>query len=272
MTTTRFSMRVLATLTLWAGFGLPTSAQPPVLTLDKAFEAKPRQPGIAIAAPAPDQIARHKVEPIKDKNQAVIGYVIRDAEGKPVRQFVSYDNKSFNIVAFYVNGQEAYRETYPPAANEPYQYRWLGPNGGKWGLDRDRDGKVDEWVVISPEEASQEVLQAVLTRDPKRLEALLPSEENLKAVGLPPAEIARIKEKSAGAVKRLGDAATALKLTAEAKWVHLELGIPQTTPADAFNGRDDHIVHKNGTILIQDGKETKFLQTGELIMIGRSWK
>ena len=272
MTTQRFSMRILATLTLWAGFGLTAFAQPPALTLDKAFETRPRQPGVAIATPTPDQIARHKVEPIKDKNQAIIGYVVRDAEGKPVRQFVSYDNKSFNIVAFYVNGQEAYRETYPPAPNEPYQFRWLGPNGGKWGLDKDRDGKVDEWVVISPEEASQEILQAVLTRDPKRLEALLPSEENLKGVGLPAVEIARIKEKSAGAMKRLTDAATALKLTSEAKWIHLELGIPQTTPADAFGGRDDQIVHKNGTILIQDGKETKFLQTGEMIMIGRSWK
>jgi thiol-disulfide isomerase/thioredoxin len=272
MTTQRFTMRVLATMTLWAGFGLTGYAQPAAISVQQAFETRPRQPGIAVTTPAPDQIARHKVEPIKDKNQTVIGYVVRDADGKPVRQFVSYDGKAFNIVAFYVNGQESYRETYPPAPNEPYQFRWLGPNGGKWGLDRDRDGKVDEWVVISPEEASQELMQAVIARDPKRLEALLPSEESLKGVGLAPAEIKRIQEKSAGAVKRLGEAAAALKLTAEAKWVHLELGIPQTTPADAFGGRDDQVVHKNGTILIQDGKETKLLQTGELIMIGRSWK
>jgi len=267
----RYTMRVLATLTLWAGFGLTAIAQPPAITVQQAFETKPRQPGIAFATPAADQIARHKVEPVKDKDR-VIGYVVRDADGKPARQFVSYDGKSFNIVAFYVNGQETYRETYPPEATAPYQFRWLGPNGGKWGLDRDRDGKVDEWIVISPEEASQELLAAVMARDPKKLEALLPSEENLKGIGIPAAEIARIKERSAGAVKRLGDAANALKLTAEAKWVHLELGIPQTTPADSFGGRDDQIVHKNGTILIQDGKETKFLQTGELILIGRSWK
>ena len=29
----------------------------------------------------------------------------------------------------------------PAAAGEPHQYRWLGPNGTKWGLDKDRDGK-----------------------------------------------------------------------------------------------------------------------------------
>ena len=52
MTTTRFSMRVLATLTLWAGFGLPAFAQLPALTLDNAFATKPRQPSVTIATPA----------------------------------------------------------------------------------------------------------------------------------------------------------------------------------------------------------------------------
>ena len=45
---TRFTTRVLATLTLWAGFGLTAYAQLPQLTADKAFEAKPRQPGVAV--------------------------------------------------------------------------------------------------------------------------------------------------------------------------------------------------------------------------------
>jgi hypothetical protein len=263
---------MLATMTLWAGFGLTAFAQPPAITVQQAFETRPKQPGVAIATPAADQIARHKVDPIKDKNQTTIGYVVRDAEGKPVRQFVSYDGKSFNIVAFYVNGQESYRETYPPEANAPYQFRWLGANGGKWGLDRDRDYKVDEWAVISPEEASQELLQAVLTGDAKRLDALLPTDENLKSIGLGQAEIDRIKSKKADVAKKLDAAKAALKFTAEAKWMHLELGIPQTTPADAFGGTADHVVHKSGTIVIHDGKDTKFLQTGEMMLVGRSWK
>jgi hypothetical protein len=274
MATSRYSMRVLATLTLWAGFGLTASAQLPALTVEKALETKTRQPGVPVTTPAPDQVGKCKVDPIPNpkKPGSNMGYVVRDAQGRPVRQFVSYDEKQFNIVAFYVDGLEAYREVYPPNPAEPYQFRWLGPNGGKWGLDKDRDGRVDEWVVLSPEEASQELLQAVLARDPKRLDALLPTKENLDALGLPPAEAARIKDKAAGAPKRLADAAAALKLSPEAKWVHVELAAPQTTPSDSFGGRDDLVVHKTGTILIQDGKETKFLQTGELVQVGRAWK
>ena len=274
MGTSRITMRVLATLTLWGGFGLAAHAQLPALTVDKALEAKPRQPGVVVTTPAPAEAARHRVDPIPNPKQpgSNMGYVVRDAQNRPVRQFVSYDGKGFNIVAFYVEGQEAYREVFPPTGNEPHQFRWLGPNGGKWGLDRDRDGKVDEWVVISPEEASQELLQAVLTRDPKRLDALLPTKENLDSLGLPPDRSGPLLERAKAAGKKLAEAADALKLSPNARWVHLELGIPHTTPADAFGGRDDLVVHKNGTILIQDGDKTHFLQTGEMVLVGRSWK
>jgi hypothetical protein len=43
---------------------------------------------------------------------------------------VSYDGKNYNIIAFYVDGAEAYREVYPPESGQAYQFRWLGPNGG----------------------------------------------------------------------------------------------------------------------------------------------
>lgn len=270
----RITMRVLATLTLWAGFGLTAYAQLPTLTVDKALEVKPRQPGVAVTTPAPADAARHRVEPIPNPkaNGAPMGYVVRDAQGKPVRQFVSYDGKGFNIVAFYVDGQEAYREVFPPSPTEPHQFRWLGPNGGKWGLDKDRDGKVDEWIVISPEEASQELLQAVQGRDARRLNALLPTKENLDSLGLPADRANPILDRAKGAARRLTEAADALKLSPNAKWVHLELGVPHTTPADAFGGRDDLVAHKNATILIQDGDKTHFLQTGEMILVNRSWK
>jgi hypothetical protein len=235
---------------------------------------KPRQPGVAVTTPAPADAARHQIAPIPNPkaNNAPMGYVVRDAQGKPVRQFVSYDGKTFNIIAFYVDGQEAYREVFPPTPTEAQQFRWLGPNGGKWGLDKDRDGKVDEWIVISPEEASQELLQAVMSRDGHRLNALLPTKENLDSLGLPADRSGPMLDRAKGAAKRLTDAADALKLSPNAKWVHLELGIPHTTPADAFGGRDDLVAHKNATILIQDGEKTHFLQTGEMILVGRAWK
>lgn len=275
----RLTLRTLAGLTLWAGFGLTVQAQPPAVTVEDALRRMPRQPGVEVSTPTPAQLPQCKVDaPPKERDpKSPLVYVVRDPAGNPVRQFVSYDNKSFNIVAFYVNGVEAFREVYPPAANEPHQFRWLGSNGTKWGLDRDRDGKIDEWVVLSPEELSQELFQAVLTKDPKRAEALTVTKANLDHLGLPQAEAQKLLARAAGAPKKTLEAAEALKLSPDAKWANIQLSMPQATPADSFNPRtqDDLVLHKLGTLLIQegkDGKETKTLQTGELIQIGRAWK
>lgn len=274
MTRKRITTRALATLTLWAGFGLTASAQLPAMTVEKALGVKPAQPGVNVTTPTPDDAGRCRVDPIPNPKTPgqPMGYVVRDAAGRPIRQFVSYDNRKFNIVAFYVDGQEAYREVELPDTKEPRQYRWLGPNGGKWGLDKDHDGRIDEWAVISPEEVGQELLQAVITRDAKRLDALLPTKENLDALQLPAAEAARIRDRAASAGKKLLAAADGLKLSPAAKWGHLELGVPHTTPGDSFNSPQDLVLHKNGIIFVQDGDKTHFLQTGEMLLVGRSWK
>jgi hypothetical protein len=270
----RLTIRAMAGLSLWAGFGLTAQGQLPAVTPDTAFKVLPRQPGVNVSTPGPDQIPQCKVEPIPGKDGKPMGYIVRDPIGRAVRQFVSYDGKTFNIIAFYLNGVEAYRESYPPQSNEPFQFRWLGPNGTKWGLDRDRDGRVDEWVVMSPEELSQELLAAILTRDPKRAEALVVTRGNLEAIGVPAGDTQKLLERAATASRRVNEVADALKLSSNAQWVQLGLAAPQATAADAFSppARDDVVMHRNGTVLVQDGKDTKFLQTGEMVLIGRAWK
>jgi thiol-disulfide isomerase/thioredoxin len=273
MATPRITTQALAAMTLWAGFGLAARAQPPAPTVEQAFAAKPRQPGVSVPTPPADQLARYRVAPIPGQQAGSnLGYKVLDPQGRPARQFVTYDNKTFNIVSYYADGQEVYRETFPPSG-EPHSYRWLGANGGKWGIDRDKNGTIDEWAVISPEEVGQELLAAVIAKDPARLTALLPTDEGLKALGLPAAEAARIKEKAAGAAKRLAEAAAALNLSPEARFIHLEAAAPHTTPGDAFGpGVQDLTVHKNAVVLIEDKGKTHFLQTGELLQVGRAWK
>ena len=49
-------------------------------------------------------------------------------------------------------------------------------------------GSTDTWTVISPEEVAHEALAAILSKDQKRFEALLMTNAELNALGLPPAE------------------------------------------------------------------------------------
>ena len=222
----RITLSTLAGLTLWAGLGLAAQAQPPAVTVEDAIRRMPRQPGVEVSTPTPAQLPQCKVDaPPKGRDpKTPLVYVVRDPAGNPVRQFVSYDNKSFNIVAFYVNGVEAFREVYPPAPNEPHQFRWLGSNGTKWGLDRDRDGKIDEWVVLSPEELSQELFQAVLTKDPKRAEALTVTKANLDQLGL---RRPRQKLLAGAGVPEDARSRGGAKLSPDAKWANIQPARPR---------------------------------------------
>src|SRR5438270_154951 len=70
---------------------------------------------------------------------------------------------------------------------------WAAPTVSQMlGTDTDQDGKIDAWRMVSAEEASQEIFQAVLTNDFPRLQALWITDAELKALGLPAAEVARI--------------------------------------------------------------------------------
>ncbi len=276
----RITTRTLAGLTLFAGLaGGQASAQ---VKTEDVLDRKPTQPNVAVTTPTGDDLAGCKAEPVtwpkQGNNPAPTGVVVKDSQGRLVRQFIdttgSKDPAKANIWSYYLNGAEVYREVDGNGNGKPDQFRWLGANGGKWGLDIDEDGQVDAWHMISPEELSQELFQAILTRNAKKVEALLPSDQDLKSLGLPDTEVARIRQKTAGAVKRMTDTAEAMKLTDKAKWVHLEVEVPQVTPADSFGGRDDLVKYRSASVLVDkgDNKSAVVFQTGELMLVGRAWK
>lgn len=277
MRSKRITVRVLAGLTLCGGLATGNAiAQQP--KAEEILARQPRQPGVLVTTPAPAAMASYKAEQVtwpKSGNTTPTGVVVKDAQGKLVRQFIDTTGRGNpNIWSYYLNGAESYREVDGNGNGKADQYRWLGPNGGKWGIDVDEDGAVDTWHMISPEEVSQELFHAMLTKNAKRVEALLPSEQDLKSLGLPDAQVAKVRQRGAAAVKRMMETADALKLTEQAKWVHLELGIPTVKPADSFGGRDDLIRYRSATVLVDkgDGKTADVFQTGELMLIGRAWK
>jgi hypothetical protein len=272
--THRFTTRTLAALTLAAGLSGTAAAQ----KAEDVLARKPVQPGVSVTTPTGADLTNCKAEPVSWPKQgngpAPTGVVVKDAQGKTVRQFIDTTGRNQpNIFSYYLNGVEAYREIDANGNGKPDQYRWLGANGSKWGADNDEDGTVDTWYVLSPEEASQELFAALIGKDAKRFAALLPTEAELKQIGLPADEISKIMQRTAGAAKKLQDTAATLNLSAQAKWIHLELGIPHATP-ELLGGRDDLLRYTAGTVLFDkgDGKSADVFQTGELVLVGRAWK
>ncbi len=80
----------------------------------------------------------------------------------------------------------------------------------KWGVDLNKDGKIDTWKMISAEELSQEVLQALITHDYPRFQALFITSDEVMALGLPQQEVrahSRIDQEWRCQVPRRGDQA-----------------------------------------------------------------
>lgn len=126
--------------------------------------------------PSDAELASCTVELIKGQKLAngkfASGWALKDPQGRFLRRFYDSDgDNQIDVWAYYLNGEECYREIDSNLNGKVDQYRWLGSNGSKWGVDLNEDGVIDGWKVISPEELSQEVLAAVMARNYARLEA-----------------------------------------------------------------------------------------------------
>lgn len=243
-------------------------------TAQQVLQFQPRQPGVEISTPADAELAACKVELVNGPGGAS-GWLLRDGRGLPLRRFVASKGakSSVDVWSYYLDGQEAYREIDSNANNKPDQFRWYGPNGSRWGVDVNEDGRIDGWKIISPEEVGQEVLKAIVARDPARFQALLLSEAELKALELPTGETARYRESLGQAHQKFQAAVAKLgHLTEKSRWLHLEAAAPQCVPAEALAGKYDLVRYKNATILYEDGGKHDWLTLGELVQVGRSWR
>ncbi len=269
-----FGTRVLAALVLLGGSSLAFAAPPP--SVDLILSYKPKQPGIDISIPTAAETTACTVELEKGKGAAT-AWVLKDGQARILRKFHDTTGKGgVNMFAYFRDGEEVYREE-DTGTGKITQFRWLGSLGSKIGIDSDADGKIDSWLAISPEEVSQEILAAIVTKDAKRFEALMLSKADLAKLALPAVEANRLQAKLALAgtqfQKTIADLA---KLSPSTVWVHLETKGPQTIAADSIGAPNDYVRYRHGTILYQegDGKDAKhnWLQTGELVQVDRAWR
>jgi DNA-binding FrmR family transcriptional regulator len=271
----RFGLRTLACLTLWAGLTSVGVAAP---TVDQILQFKPRQKGVDVSVPSGSELSACTVELEKGKpanGKQPTAWVLKDGQGRVLRKFHDLGGTGrVDQWSYFRDGDEAYREIDTDGDSKADTYRWLGANGSKWGVDVDGDGSIDTWKAISPEEVSQEILGAVATRDFKKLQALMLNKDDIQLLGLPESEIARIQAKLDKAGQQFQTTCAGLiNLSEKTTWVHLETKLPQTVPADVLGSKQDLVRYPHAAILYQEGdNKHNWLQTGELIQVGRAWR
>jgi hypothetical protein len=224
-------------LLFWGGAAL--AADPA-----QVLQYRPKQDGVQISTPTPQEQELCKVKWTKGQRGGT--WLLLDPQGRPLRRLIDTngDNKP-DIWCYYLDGVEVYREMDTDHSGQPNQYRWLNSAGMKWGVALNKDHKITTWKMISAEEVSQEIVAALLAKDFNRLQALFINEDTI-------AKLSNFGEKT--------------------QWVHLETGAPQCLPADMFGGKQDLIKYARGTILCETAGKHDWLQTGEMIKVGLTWR
>ncbi len=269
MARSHLGMKLLSTLCL---LGVTSGGWAAGPAPEDLLKIRPKLDGIEISNPTEADIPHLKVEVVKSEKGS--GYLLRDAQGRPLRRFFDSDGDRYiDVWSYFLDGHEVYREIDSNGNRKADQFRWLNQAGSKIGLDLNEDGRIDRWEQISPEEVSQEILQAVISRDLARLQALMLTDSDLRELQLPNAEIVRLKERLASVSEKFNSTTAALiGLNSKTQWMHVEFSAPQCVPADALGSGRDLYRYKSGTILYQNNGKADFLQTGELILVGRAWK
>jgi thiol-disulfide isomerase/thioredoxin len=271
-----FNARSMGLACLWGCLVWPAGmVQAGVPTPAQMMSYRPRISGVDYTTPPADKVDSCKVDWVQGTPRGGWTLTVKDADGNLLRRFIDSggnDNRP-DIWSYYKDGVEVYSEKDTTYTGKPNEYHWFNSGGSRWGVDNDRDGRIDEWKIISPEEVSQEILQALITKDFARLQPLMLTEAELKELNLPAEQVSRIREQLKSAPEKFQETLSKLtKLSAKATWIHLETAAPQRVAPDGITGRAEVIKHARGTLLYDNGGNSDWIQTGEMYQIGNVWR
>jgi thiol-disulfide isomerase/thioredoxin len=280
MATARVGLRLVTTcLLLCGGTTTPAWAQSNTDRVAAILNYRPRQEGVSVSTPTSEEMKSCTVELIKGSRANSSGWLLKDAQGRLVRKFFDRNgDRRIDVWSYYKDGVEVYREMAVSATSNPDElpeapnhFRWLNTGGSKWGIDLNRDGKIDYWKTISPEEVAQEVFQTVVTRDYARLQALFLSDAEIASLKLPAADVTRLADLQKQAAAKFQEALKKLPDLSKANFERVESGPPQSIPSESTD--PDLIKYASRSILYENGGKHDWIQTGEMIQVGRAaWR
>jgi thiol-disulfide isomerase/thioredoxin len=250
--------------------GAPAAAAP---SISDTLKPTPVQPGVDYDRPTADEQASCTVK--AEKAGGVTAWVVRDGQGVILRQFADADGD--NVVdtwSYFRGGLEVYRDIDENRNGVADQHRWFHGQGSRWGInvDEDKAGTIDRWKLISPEEAAEEVVEAVRTNNPKRFQALLLSHEELAKLGLSAAQ----SEQLAARIKQAPDTFQKLvdhkQAASDAQFTDFGGLKPGIVPAGTRGSTKDLMVYENVWAMIHQDDQHQQLQLGTIINFNGAWK
>jgi hypothetical protein len=251
---------------------------------------RPSLKGVEYDAPSTkDEIEACKVERVTDAKGSVIGFAVRDGQGKLLRRFVDTNGATtqregeskpvthLDQWSYYRDGFEVYREIDSNEDGTLDEVRWL--NSGGTRIAHVKGGKVLAWKRISAEEATRVLVQALVTGDAGLVETVMATAAELKALGGPAELVEQTTEAAKGRSAALKALQESLKgWDAQTTWSRFDGLMPHVIPADSASGLEHEVLlYENGVVFVNppgkaDPRGVSYLHVPEIVKVGETWK
>ena len=241
-------------------------------TVEQALSFKPIQPNVEYSQPTKAEIAECTIR--AEKQNGATAWVVRNNRGETLRRFA--DTNGDNVVdlwCYFDGGLESYRDIDSDFNQKADQYRWFQTSGTRWGIDKNEDGRIDSWKVISAPEVAEELVFALKNRDQAGFQRLLMTPQELADVGFDPQQQERLEATIAAAPAAFAKLAAEQKVfTPQSEFADFYRTRPATIPADTDGSTKDVTIYDNASALVTTGDKHDQLYLGTLVAVGDTWK
>jgi len=244
---------------------------------DQMLSRVPTQIDVDVDYPSDDEKGDCKVKAFKESGYQ--GVALYKPDGKTllrvwcaqVKSAAGKETKAtVEQIRFYKDGQEVYRDVLGKEA------RWLNVGGSKRGAMASDKKTIANWIVISPEEATKEIVAALATKDFARYQRVALSADDLASLKLSGAIADEVrKEVQEVNAEDFAKLAQTLNLPEDVRWGAFNTSTPGTIPAgDGFG--EDLTVYYNAAIVVMSGEgdatQSQQIYVGDLVKIGDAWR
>ena len=248
-------------------------AQGQTPSVEVTMKFKPRHADIEYEIPKPSEYKDCKVSVEKDRSGAS-GFVVKGPNNQILRRFIdSNGDQLVDMWRYYNHGLEVYRDIDSNFNKKVDQSRWLNNGGTRWGFDKDEDGRIDEWKVISAEEATKEAVSALVANDVTRLAPLLMTTSDMQKLSIDRTVGDRIQKGLANADSQLRkNLSSSRAVSSKTRWMRFEGSVPCLVPKDEGKAGVDLWLYENAMAITETDGKPGLVQIGELVRVGDSWK
>lgn len=254
----------------WSAFCAAAAEAAP--TVEQALSFKPIQPNVAYSQPTKEEIAASTIRAEKMGDGSA--WVVRNNRGETLRKFA--DTNGDNVVdlwCYFNDGLESYRDIDSDFNQKADQYRWYQTSGTRWGLDKNEDGRIDSWKVISAPEVAEELVYSIKARDRARFELLLLTSPELANAGFGPQQTQRLTAQLQAAPTGFAKfAAEQRVIDGQSAFEDFYRTRPATIPTGTDGSTKDVTIHDNASALVSSGDKHEQVYMGTLIAVGDTWK